>query len=1746
VIVERATARSADDLLALLERERVTVLNQTPSAFIELMRADAAHVGQRSLALRYIIFGGEALDFSRLRPWFAARGDAPTRLVNMYGITETTVHVTFRPVTAADAAAAKGSFIGQPIPGWSVHILDETLRPVPQGQTGELCVGGAGVARGYLNRPGLQAARFVQDPFSSDPEARLYRSGDLGREAPNGDIEYLGRGDHQVKIRGFRIELGEIESSLTRHDAVAQAVVIPREDLKFDKRLVAYWVPRVGAAATTADLRSHLETLLPPYMIPSAFVSLPRMPLTANGKLDRGALPAPGVARPDVGSAFVAPRTELEAELASIWSEVLGVEPVGVEDSFFELGGHSLSLARMAARLQTRFGVRVRLRDVFDRPTVTAVARLIAAHRGLAAEQTEESASDPAQAVDGPIPMSFAQSRLWFLEQLTGQTQAYVLREAWHLTGLIEVEALRRALDTIVARHAPLRTRLGLVEGVSAQTVGEPVPCEIGVHDLRALDPVERRAMAQQRVAKLVDRAFDLTTDVLLRADLVRLDEHEHILVITTHHIASDAWSQRILHRELAALYGAYRRDEPDPLPALPIEYATYSIDQRRALSADRLATLYDFWTAELADLPALDLPTDHVRPPAPSDSGDECTIHVPRELADALRRLGHSVNATLQMVLVGAYQALLSAYSGQVDFAVATLTAGRDRADLEELIGFFVNTLVLRADLSGDPTVRELVERVRKRSVDAYSHQDLPFELLVARLQPPRDLRQLPLVQVAFQLLQFDEGPLRLEALEVERFPLRARRARFDLEMTAIETEDGLQASIVFRADLFDVATVERFAENFLAVLHAFAANPDAPLSSLSWLSDIEQHRQLVEWSGNCVEPTPQVPVTQVLSFQVARRPEAIAVSFGDRRLTYGQLGKTAERLANTLRALGVTGRSRVAICLDRSVELVVAMVGVLEAGAAYVPLDPQYPADRLVFMMRDAGIEIVVGDARCPPAVTAAAARVVQVDMVGDEASPEAVDASEACAPAHTAYVMYTSGSTGRPKGVAVPHRAIARLVCDTDYVEFRPSDRVAFAASPSFDAATFEVWGALLNGAELVGVDRHTVLSPSELSRAITERGITVLFLTTALFHQIAAQAPAVFRPLRYLVVGGEAMDPSAGCAVLDAGPPCHLVNGYGPTENTTFSTAFDLVEATRPIDTVPIGRPIRHSTCYVLDDRRRLLPVGAVGELYVGGMGLADGYVNQSELTAERFVAHPFQPGERVYRTGDWARWRGDGTLLFVGRRDRQMKLHGYRIELGEIEHTLASHPAVRQCVVIASHDLPAPRLVAYWVGNDACQTTDDALRTHTRTSLPHYMVPSAFVRLASLPTTANGKIDVAALPDVAVASDVAISGDEEPRTALESALAATWAEVLNRSTVGVHENFFEIGGSSLLAISLAARIEDVCGRHVSAATLFTHPTIAQLAELCHSMPARTSPLGVVEIRRGGLKPPLYFPPGLLDEPAAISRIMAHLPDDQPLYSIQPRPATPSLEDLAAQYAADLVAAQPEGAFSLAGYSFSGVLAFEMARQLKAQGRDVRLLAIIDTGPRLTTPKAISDRIVSVGSFLRNVPRWMWANLRSVYRRETRAQLWRSVRKLARQLRGKIVGDTATPALTADEIFEIAGWPAEFIAQVNGNLRALANYQYRPYHGHLVLFRARTRPLFHSHERDCGWGPYALGGLSVVELAGDHLTITEEPYVDALGQGLREALETATSAPLRQGRSSTPRGLHRVAEPCDEGT
>ena len=841
----------------------------------------------------------------------------------------------------------------------------------------------------------------------------------------------------------------------------------------------------------------------------------------------------------------------------------------------------------------------------------------------------------------------------------------------------------------------------------------------------------------------------------------------------------------------------------------------------------------------------------------------------------------------------------------------------------------------------------------------------------------------------------------------------------------------------------------------------------------------------------------------------------------FGPDRLTYGELDDRSNRLAQHLRSIGVRPGDIVAIHTERSMGLVVAMLGVLKAGAAYLPLDPAYPVERLAFMMRDLDVDTLITGADAPAALSAIASRQVDLRAEGDawKAGPTDGVQNEVL-PTDLAYVMFTSGSTGQPKGVGIPHQAVTRLVRATNYIQLGPGDCVAQASNASFDASTFEIWGALLNGGRLVGLDRATILSPSGLSDAILEHGVTVIFLTTALFHQLASAAPGMFAALRYLVVGGEVLDPNAARTVLAAGPPQHFLNAYGPTENTTFSTTHELVCPLDDDATVPIGRSIASSTCYVLDPKGALLPAGAAGELYVGGEGLAVRYLRRPELTDARFVAHPFVEGQRLYRTGDRACWRWDGRLQFLGRTDGQVKLRGHRIEPGEIEHALHLHADVRRCAVVARDDGQGDaRLVAYWTATDGATVTADELRAHARRTLPDYMVPSAFVRMTSLPLTANGKLDVGALPRPGRPDESATIDSGRLLSVLEARLAQLlWCEVLELDHVGVDGHFFDLGGHSLAALRLAARIRNACGRHVSIASVFSHPTVARMATFLES-PDEDGPRSIVQVRRGGSRPPLYFPPGVIGETQVHDAFIDAMPLDQPVYAFEDDVAhdalTPSIEAIAARLCGQLQAHQPEGPMALAGYSFGGILAYEMARQLSDSGRDVRLVVILDTGPDRPSGRTAKARLESLWLFLLNLPRWIRDDLLFPLEEGTPARLRRSLRKLWRSLVRARGNREERPEPRLEDIFDVSGWPPEKRAHAANSLRALASYRFGPYSGRIVVMRARTKPLFSDHSRDLGWSAVAPM-VTIVDVPGNHHTMLMEPHVRTLASALGEAV------------------------------
>ncbi|HZF11989.1 MAG TPA: amino acid adenylation domain-containing protein, partial [Thermoanaerobaculia bacterium] len=1368
----------------------------------------------------------------------------PFPLLNTYGPTEGTVISTCGIVPAADSRSQERGApgIGRPLDNVRVHVVDPLggdLRPVPCGVPGELLIGGAGLARGYLCRPDLTAERFLPDPFAAPPlppGERLYRTGDLVRWLPDGEIDFLGRIDHQVKIRGYRIELGEIESVLARHPAVREAVVLAPDG--GIGGLVAFFTAcENGAPPEAVELRDLLFRQLPEYMIPARFVPLAVLPLNASGKVDRQALtllarqlgPVVG----DAGDHEKAPRTPVEELLANLWEGILERSPIRTGDNFFDLGGHSLLVTRLLARIREVLGMSLPVQAVFEHPTLGALARAVETARPEAAE----TALPPLVPVvrEGRLPLSFAQQRLWFLDRLAPGGATYNVPVAYALRGPLAPVALAASLTEVVRRHEALRTRFVEVDGAPWQEIEAPQPVPLALVDLGRLSSWRERQDAE--VARLgredIGRPFDLTRGPLLRARLVRLSAAEHALQLSVHHIAFDGWSAGLLRGELSALYAAHAAHAAgverrlSPLPELPVQYADFAVWQR-AWPPEVLAGQLAYWRRQLAGAPtALELPTDRPRPAVQSFRGAVRERCLPDELAALLRQAARREGVTLHMLLLAGFAALLSRYTEQEDLLIGTPVANRTRPEVFGLIGFFVNTLVLRARLSDAPDFRRLLVATRDSTLSAFAHQDLPFEALVEELKPERDLGRNPLIQVLLVLQSAGRAAEAWELRDGLRFtplrPAESRTAKFDLSLAVEEQGETLALELEVAADLFTTSTAARLLGHYAALLAGAARNPDSPVARLPLLGKEERQQLAAEWNDTA-SAFPRRSLHRLFEAQAAARPEAVAVVWENGELTYGELDRRAGRIARALRRLGVGPEARVGLCFERSAEWVTAMLGILKAGGVYLPLDPTYPRERLDLLLQDAAPAVLVGIRplleKLPGTVPRLALEALETipEVSGPEVEPEGL-----------AYVLYTSGSTGMPKGVEICHQAVVRLVRKTGYAAFGPGEVFLQLAPLSFDAATLEIWGPLLNGGRLALFPPRP-FSLAELEAAVARYGVTTLWLTAGLFHLAVDEGLAGFAGLRQLLAGGDVLSRGHVERALAQLPGVELINGYGPTENTTFSATHRLRRSLGE-GSVPIGRPIANSRAYVLDRELELVPVGVVGELYVGGAGLARGYLQRPERTAERFIPAPFGGvgGGRLYRTGDRARWRVEGVLEFLGRRDFQVKIRGFRVELGEVESALLRHPGIREAVVTAG----AESLVAYYVpAGDEVDVAE--LRTFLGQRLPEPLVPSAFVALAALPLSSNGKVDRRALPAPEEVPTAGGGAAVAPRTPVEAALAAIWEEVLGLDRIGVHDNFFHLGGHSLLALRVLSRLRATLGVTLPLQTLFASPTIAELA------------------------------------------------------------------------------------------------------------------------------------------------------------------------------------------------------------------------------------------------------------------------------------------------------------------------
>ncbi|PZW32709.1 amino acid adenylation domain-containing protein [Thermosporothrix hazakensis] len=1358
--------------------------------------------------MQQVVCGGEALSNVHVRRALEVLSPE-TRIINGYGPTETTTFACCHPIHPSEIDDIP---IGRPIGNTYVYVLDRQLQPVPVGVPGELYIGGDGLARGYCGRPDLTAERFLPDPFR--PGKRLYRTGDRVCWRADGTLSYLGRLDQQVKIRGYRIEPGEIEATLNSHPAVRLSVVLVREMASKGTALLAWVVPdaSVERDQLPARLHSYLKERLPEYMIPTHLLLLDALPLLSSGKIDRHSLPLPAL--PAAQSAC--PRTPVEELVANIWREIMELEYVGREENFFALGGHSLLATRVVSRIERIFQCSFPLRDFFQAPTVAAVARRI---EKACATESEKKRIISSERDDALVPLSFAQQRLWFLQQLAPDNPFYLIPLGWRLRGSLHVEVLERSLKALIERHESLRTCYISKHGQPFQKI-RPVPDEplLTFIDISSLTPAEQVERCREEGQREALTPFDLTGGLLLRARLLRLSGQEHILLLTVHHIACDGWSLAILQRELQQFYSAFVRGEAASLEPLPVRYRDFARWQREQEEAPGLLA---YWTRQLADLPLLELPADFVRPQQERFRGAQVPLHLSPELVQKVKVLSQKHEVTLFMTLLAAFQVVLMRYCGLEDVAVGVPIANRTQFELEGLIGMFVNLLVIRTDLSGNPRVDELLRRVRQVTLDAYAHQDMPFERLVEVLCPQRSRERNPLCQVAFQLFNAPQEPLALPELLVEPLPTQESSAKIDVQVTCEEHEEGIVGSIEYNADLFLPEKMERLARHFEHMLEAFVSQTQLSLAEIPLLTEQEQQHMLIEW--NRMQPTfPQdLCVHEVFEHQVACTPETLALVTDNETLCYRELDQRANQLAWLLRAQGIGPEKGVGVLMRRSLAAIVSFLAILKAGGVYVPLDPTNPPERLAFLLHDANISLLLAQEPIEePTVPCIVLDHALTQLEGWSEQPP----PNLSQPDNLAYVIYTSGSTGLPKGVEVIHRGLLNVARELKRLfQVQTGTRILQWASLSFDASLWDMMLSLLAGGTLYLPPPQMAMVGEELGRYLLERQIELISLTPSALRTLPLHTLVT---VHTIIVGGEACPLELACTLSQGRRFRRFYNVYGPTEAAIWAT---VAECGPEQQKMHIGKPIAHVELYVLDRWLQPVPIGVPGELYIGGVGLARGYHNRPDLTAERFLPHPFseEPGARVYRTGDLVRYLADGSLEFLGRVDHQVKVRGYRIELEEIEALLARHPAVQ----VAQVKLQDGQLFAYVVATGPAPSPDE-LAAYLRQRLPDYMVPATFILLDEFPLNAHGKIDRAALPESARLT----ASKRPPRTMTEKALAELWRRVLNIDEIGVHDDFFRLGGHSLLVAHLATEIQNRFNLLLPLALIMENSTVEALAQL----------------------------------------------------------------------------------------------------------------------------------------------------------------------------------------------------------------------------------------------------------------------------------------------------------------------
>ena len=1446
-LLSRERSLDPDALAEYGRQHRIDCLKIAPSHLAVLL--DSPHAAD-CLPQQHLVLGGEPPSWELIERVRALR--PACAIINEYGPTETTVGViAARLDKGITRRTSTTPPIGIPFGGNYAYLLDQRLQPVNDGTEGELFIGGDQLARGYLGQSELTDEAFIPDPFSTVSGTRLYRTGDLARRLPDNTLEYTGRVDRQIKVRGFRIEPGEIEAVLGEHAAVLQSVIESYVDPSGRKRIAAYVVLEPNINLTAAQLLRYLKQRLPEPMVPSAVVFLDALPLLPQGKLDRKALPLPQDRRATPADQLTAPRNTTEAKVLDIWQDVLGIAPIGIAEDFFTLGGDSLLASTVVMQLRRSFGRDVSLAALFADPTIEGLAKALTGPPNNDAVAACSPIAPTARGKESPL--SFAQERIWFVHKTNPETLSYSYGVKFCFEGILSVTALEKSLSEALRRHEIYRTSFHDTETGPIQRVHPPWSVQLPVVDFSACPEETREFQARQRLDADLKQRFNLTEPPLVRWILFRLDARTHWLLHVENHLVHDGWSSDLFFQEMLDLYNAFSRGQPSPLLDPPLQYADFARWERDWITGPDAARQREFWQRTLEGCQStLPLPATRKRPLRPTYRGARHDIELDDALWHQLCALGRRERATPFMVMLAAFSALICHYTGESDINLGTGVANRRRPEVAGVLGMFINNLVLRLDLAGNPSFATLIARAREVTLAAFANQELPFNAVVETVAgEQRDISANPLYQAMFSFHDTPMPDLSVRDLRVTMEPsLDTGTAKFDLNVIVYpafvrDVEVNLPATDrptwmiwEYSSELFDAATIERMANHFIHLLGRATANPTLTLSQLSPLDARERHQLLIDWNAASVNWPSTQTVHGLFEIQVERTPDATAVVFREQRLTYRQLNCRANRLAYALQEVGVSANTTVALHLERSPEVLVAMLAVLKTGATYLPLDREYPETRVQFMLEDTGASALLTQSDICARLPAMHCPVIELDRFDwDSPNYPKSNPGSATGPEDVACILYTSGSTGQPKGVEVCHSGIISLVFGLECVALKSPQTLLQLSPLTFDASTFEIWGALLHGGRCVLFDGRTPTAAS-LERSIRTHGITTLFLTTALFNTLIDESAESLRNVAYLLTGGEVASLEHVKKALRHLQNTRLINCYGPTECTTFATCYPLsVETSDDLLTIPIGRPVCGRRVYILDSHFNPVPVGVVGELYIGGEGLARGYRNQPASTSEQFVFDPFgnDPDGRLYRTGDRARYFANGNIEFLGRLDDQVKIRGHRIEPGEIEAVLLRHPGIRTAaVVVRNAGRGEKRLVAYVVAALQPAPTIQALREFLREQLPSYLHPTEFVMLETLPLTASGKVDRKNLPTPFAASTEAEARSVLPSNPIEQVLADIWSEVLNVDRVGIHDNFFEVGGHSLAAIQVISRIRNRLSVEIPISAMFDLPTVAQLA------------------------------------------------------------------------------------------------------------------------------------------------------------------------------------------------------------------------------------------------------------------------------------------------------------------------